>query len=454
MRAALWENLFPLPIHCRMMERMRKSTYEDRQRLLGSDQQQLSGHQCERFNALLQDVLPSNAFYQAKLQRAPASISTLEQLTQFPFTYKQELVEGAADPAFAANLTFPVNRYVRMHRTSGTRGKPMVILDTAADWRWWMEAWSYVLDAAHLTVEDRVVMAFSFGPFVGFWSAFDAVIERGCLVAPAGGMTTLSRIEMIRSMDATTIFCTPSYALHMAEVAANHQINVSNSTVNKIIVAGEPGGSIPAIRQRMELAWNAKIIDHAGASEIGPWGFADQQGRGMYVNEAEYIAEFLSVATGAEAEEGELSELILTCLGRVGSPMIRYRTGDLVRPTWNDPQVGNFVLLDGGVLGRVDDMLIVRGINIYPSSVEQILLSFPEIVEYRMTASKDGEMDVLRIEIEDHLERPLRVQEELRLRLGLRVEVDCVAIGSLPRFEGKGKRFVDSRKNGVTHHGR
>ena len=241
-------------------------------------------------------------------------------------------------------------------------------------------------------------------PFIGFWSAYDAAVQRGALVAPAGGMSTLSRIEMIRTIEATTIFCTPSYALHMAEVAANHQMNVANTSVNKIIVAGEPGGSIPAIRERIESTWDAKVIDHAGASEIGPWGFADEQGRGMYVNEAEFIAEFLSIETGTEAGEGELSELVLTCLGRVGSPMIRYRTGDLVKPTWNDPQDCNFVMLEGGVLGRVDDMLIIRGINIYPSSIEQILLGFPEVVEYRMTATKEGEMDVLSIEIEDRLE--------------------------------------------------
>ncbi len=161
--------------------------------------------------------------------------------------------------------------------------------------------------------------------------------------------------------------------------------------------------------------------------------------------ESEFLAEFLSVETGQPAADGELSELVLTTLGRLGCPVIRYRTGDLVRPTWNAPGDNRFVLLQGGVLGRADDMLIVRGINIFPSSVEQIIHGFPEIVEYRMTAHKQGAMDALTIEIEDRLDAPERVAEELHLRLGLRVAVKAVPLGSLPRFEGKGKRFMDQR---------
>ena len=319
------------------------------------------------------------------------------------------------------------------------------MLDTAKDWEWWMDAWQYVLDAADINQNDRVVTAFSFGPFIGFWSAYDAVHRRGALVAPAGGMNTPARIEMIRSLEATVIFCTPSYAIHMAQVASEHQTQVADTSVKTIVVAGEPGGNIPAVREQIELAWDARVIDHAGASEVGPWGFADPDGRGLYVNEIEFIAEFISIESGQPAEDGELSELVLTTLGRDGCPVIRYRTGDLTRPTWNHQGKCNFVLLDGGVLGRVDDMMIVRGVNIFPSSIEQILRSFPEIIEYRMTALKEGAMDRLKIEIEDRLNEPGRVASELQLRLGLKVEVESVAMGTLPRFELKGNRFIDER---------
>ena len=362
-----------------------------------------------------------------------------------PFTFKDELQEAGNGGDYAANLTYPIERYARYHRTSGTRGRPLVVLDTLDDWNWWIETWQFVLDAAEIEPHDRALMAFSFGPFIGFWSAFDAVAARGAMVIPTGAMSSLARLDLARSSRATALFCTPSYALHLAEVGAQNQIDVSALQIRCIVVAGEPGGSIPAVRQRIERAWNARVIDHGGATEVGPWGYAMPDGQGLYVAESEFLAEFLSVDTGHPAADGELSELVLTTLGRGGCPVIRYRTGDLVRPTWNAPGDNRFVVLQGGVLGRADDMMIVRGINVFPSSVEQIIHSFPEIVEYRMLVHKQGAMDALTIEIEDRLNAPQRVAEELHLRLGLRVAVQAVPLGSLPRYEGKGKRFMDQR---------
>ena len=424
---------------------MKATDVKSRKNLMNLDGQSLAQHQTGRFNRLLAHILPANRFYATKLSGLPTELNSFEQFEVYPFTLKEELVDGAIDSKYAANLTWPIEEYVRLHRTSGTRGRPLIVLDTEADWQWWMNCWEYVLDSCDISSHDRVLMAFSFGPFIGFWSAFDAVIQRQALCAPAGGLGTLARIDLIKTIDATTVFCTPSYALHMAEVAADNQINLADTTVNKIVVAGEPGGSIPEIRDRIQDAWQARVIDHSGASEVGAWGFADPKGRGIYVNEAEFVAEFFSLDSGGPATEGQLSELVLTSLGRYGSPVIRYRTGDLVRPTWNDSQDCSFVLLEGGVLGRVDDMLIVRGVNIFPSSVEQILRGFPEVIEYRMTAGKQGEMDTLKIEIEDRLNEPTRVETELRLKIGLKVQVACVPMGSLPRFELKGHRFIDDR---------
>lgn len=417
----------------------------ERERFEQMDAEKIAAHQLARFNHQLDVILPHNKFYSDKLSELERPLQSLDDLTDLPYTFKDELISDKRDADFAANLTFPLEHYVRFHRTSGTRGRPLVVLDTAKDWQWWIETWQYVLDAAELGPEDRVLMAFSFGPFIGFWSAHDAVIARGALAAPTGGLSSLARLELIRSLRATAVLCTPSYALHLAEVAAQNQIEVGDLSVQRIIVAGEPGGSIPAVRRKIESVWNAKLIDHSGASEVGPWGFADENSRGLYVNEAEFIAEFRSIETGEPAHEGELSELVLTSLGRFGSPVIRYRTGDLVKPRWNHEGKCRFVLLEGGVLGRVDDMMIIRGVNIFPSSIEQILRSFPEIIEYRMTAIKEGSMDAIRIEVEDRLSLPERVANELNLRLGLRVDVTAVELGTLPRFEAKGKRFVDQR---------
>ena len=239
---------------------------------------------------LLDDILPQNEFYRGKLGDLQRPTESLEQLSDFPFTFKDELLGSENSEGFANNLTFPPDQYSRFHRTSGTRGRPMIVLDTSDDWQWWMETWQYVLDTADLSASDRVLMAFSFGPFIGFWSAFDAAVERGAMVAPTGAMGTIARLELARNIKATTMFCTPSYALHMAEVAKENQIDVGNLDIKKIIVAGEPGGSIPAIRDQIQTTWNATVIDHSGASEVGPWGYADPVGRGIYVNEAQFLS--------------------------------------------------------------------------------------------------------------------------------------------------------------------
>ncbi len=420
------------------------TTYDDRRRLERLDPDALASLQLDKLNALLAEILPHNRFYADKLDGLDLPLKSPDQLAELPLTSKAELIHDAGDDV-AMNLTYPIEQYVRFHRTSGTRGRPLVVLDTAADWQWWIDGWQFVLDAAEVGPEDRALMAFSFGPFIGFWSANDALAARGVMVIPGGGLSTRARLELARTSGATVVLCTPTYALHMAEVAGDSQIDVGHLGVRRIIVAGEPGGSVPATRDSIERAWNAKVIDHSGASEIGPWGYADRKGRGLHVNESEFIAEFLDVETGQPAGEGELAELVLTTLGRTGSPVIRYRTGDLVRPHWTPEGDCRFVLLEGGVLGRVDDMLIIRGVNIFPSSVEQILRSFPEVVEYRLIAHRPKQMDALRVDVEDRLGDAGRIGKELELRLGLKIKVTLVPLGSLPRFEGKGKRFVDER---------
>jgi phenylacetate-CoA ligase len=424
---------------------MSHSSDEYRRRMESLDRQALASHQLARLNDLLAAIIPSNQFYADKLAKCPTKLTSLEQLTELPLTTKDELLpEGGK--ALPKNLTWPIDHYVRYHQTSGTHGRPLPVLDTADDWAWWLDCWQYVLDAADFSAADRAMLAFSFGPFIGFWSARDAIAERGGMSIPGGGMSSLGRLDLLQRTGATALFCTPTYAMHLVEVAEEHSINLAHCAVDKIIVAGEPGGSVPAVRERIETAWDARVTDHSGASEIGPWGYGDRQQRGLHILESEFIAEFISLETGKPAQEGELSHLVLTALGRAGMPILRYGTGDLVKPVWSSKGPNRFVLLEGGVLGRADDMMVIRGMNIFPSSIEQILRSFPEVVEFRLTARKRGEMDELVIEVEDHLLEPGRVAEELHLRLGLKIDVRLAPAMSLPRFEGKGKRFVDLRK--------
>ncbi len=421
----------------------------DRQSMQRLDRDTLEKHQLQRLNDLLGAVLPTNHFYAQKFSQVVPQLASLDQLSDLPYTSKTELV-GEDENGWAANRTFERTRYTRFHQTSGTRGRPLIVLDTAEDWQWWIEGWQYVLDAAEITREDVCMLAFSFGPFIGFWSAFDAVLQRGCLGISGGGLSTHARLERMETLGATCLFCTPSYALRMAEVATEVGIDLRQLSIRTIVVAGEPGGSIVSIRDQIETAWDARVLDHSGATEIGPWGYGTLEGGGLYVNEAEFVAEFINYETGVPALEGELSELVLTTLGRTGNPVIRYRTGDLVRPRWvaQDGQI-RFVFLEGGVLGRVDDMLIIRGVNILPSSVEQVIRSFPEVAEYRITAQREGALDRLQVEVEDRQQSPDRIAAELQLRLGLNIDVAAVSVGTLPRFEGKAQRFIDQRRGNI-----
>jgi len=407
------------------------------------DRTAIQASQLKRLNQLLDSILPENQFYAEKLG-SQLKLDDLSALSNLPFTTKAELAPTDSDSDFARNLTYDVDRYVRFHRTSGTSGRPMGVLDTAADWQWWIDTWQYVLDAASITANDRVFMAFSFGPFIGFWSAHEAVTSRAALAIPGGGLSSEARLDLILRSNATALFCTPTYALRLAEVAAQNGVNIADSAVTRIVVAGEPGGSIPSVRGRIENAWNAIVIDHAGASEVGPWGYPNADRTGLHICEAEFIAEFVDPETGQAANGANPSELVLTTLGRTGCPVIRYRTGDLVQPVY--PDSGNrFVMLQGGVLGRSDDMLVIRGVNVFPSGIEGILRELPSVIEFRLIAQRDGEMDSLLIEVEDQNDDSDAIAGLLESRLGLRIDVACVELNSLPRFEAKGRRFVDQR---------
>jgi len=416
---------------------------------------QLDALKLERLRGLVQMILPHNAFYAAKLARVPTELPSLDALEDWPFTFKEELVGATAATGVPGNLTWSSDRYVRFHQTSGTRGRPLPVFDTTDDWAWWMACWQSILDRGGVRPGDRVLVASSFGPYAGFWSCFDAVLTRQAMAIPTGGMTTLARLELARTLGATVLVATPSYSLHLAEVACEQKLDLGHLSVRLVIVAGEPGGSIPAVRNRIAEAWGADVLDHAGATEVGPWGVGDLAGSGLDVIEPWFHPEFLSVETGRAAGPGELSELVLTTLGRSGSPVIRYRTGDLVRPRWpacEAIEAGGcpWVRLEGGVVGRTDDMLVVRGVNIFPAAIDEIVRGFPEIVEYRLTVSTRESLDALHLDIEDRLADPGRVAHELQLRLGLRVEVTAVPSGTLPRFEGKARRIVDRRSTTPT----
>lgn len=409
-------------------------------------------HQLARLQHGLTHILPQNRFYREKfLQKSDAvSLERLEDLSDLPFTTKRELVsDQELFPSFGSNLTYPLSEYVRFHQTSGTSGRPLKILDTQESWDWWADCWTSVYRAAGVTRDDIIFLAFGFGPFIGFWSAYEGAKRLGALTVPGGGMDSLQRLRAIQEIGATVLVCTPSYALRLAEVAQEQGLDLTQSSIRVTIHAGEPGASIPATRERIEQAWGARTYDHAGMTEVGAFGFACTRQQGIHINEGEFIAEILDVQTGQPVQEGQTGELVLTNLGRWGSPVIRYRTGDLVRHGGYSCTCGrSFLTLPGGVLGRADDMLIVRGVNVYPSALANILHHFPEVTEYRIIVTKNGALDEIALQVECPPELITVLQEELHLALHLRVPIEPVELGTLPRFELKAKRVDDRRPRG------
>ena len=409
--------------------------------------------QLHRFREMLALVLETNAFYRQKLTEAgithPNDIQTLADYQQLPFTTKEELsADQVSHPPYGTNLTFPLARYTCLHRTSGTTGAPLRWLDTAESWDWWGKCWGEVYRGAGVTSADRLMIAFSFGPFIGFWSAYHGAQQLGALIIPNGGMTSEQRIRTILSNDITVLIATPTYALRLAEVAEQDGINLSEeSSVRVTIHAGEPGASVPATKERIETRWGARAYDHTGATEVGAWGFMCEQQAGIHLNENEFICEILDPETDAPANEGEL---VITNLGRVGMPVIRYRTGDYVRLKSGRYECGRESrVLDGGVIGRLDDALIVRGLNVYPATLENIILKFSDVQEFAGRAYSTETLDELEIQVESTNPNPdataTAVAAAIRDDLGLRVTVKTAPLGTLPRYELKSRRFTDER---------
>ena len=407
----------------------------------------LRDHQWARLQALARAVHPANAFVARKWASAGVAraddLRRWEDFARLPFTRKSELAEDqAASPPFGSNLTYALDRYVRIHQTSGTTGAPIRWLDTAESWEWWLRCWGFVLRAAGLGPGDRIFFPFSFGLFVGFWAGFEGARALGALAIPGGGQDTAQRLATLEALGVTALCCTPSYALHLAQSARERGVDLGQLGVRTTVHAGEPGAGIPSVRARIEELWGARAYDHAGMTEMGAYGFECEAQAGLHVNESEFVAEVIDPASGAPAREGEL---VLSNLGRHGSPLLRYRTGDRVRVAAGPCVCGRtFLRLEGGLLGRVDDMLVVRGVNVFPSALEGIVRRFPAVDEFMIEVYRRQEMDEVRLllEVAGGGNIAAQVQEAVRVHLGIRVEIVAVPAQSLPRWELKARRVV------------
>ncbi len=399
---------------------------------------------------------PLRALQESKLKALFAAIATggafnsarvtgeAFEFENVPFTTKDDLLgDRLAHPPFGSALTEPLANYTRFCQTSGTStGQPMAWIDTPQSWEAMLNCWRWVFRGAQLHKgEDRVFFAFSFGPFLGFWTAFEAAAT-DYLTIPGGGLSSMARLEAMARYQTTVLCCTPTYALRLGEsIGGESGVGLDRLAVRKVIVAGEPGGNVPGVRERIEQLWNARVFDHHGMTEVGPVSFESVELPGfLQIIEEAYLAEIIDPKTGREVAEGACGELVLTTLDRTACPLIRYRTGDWVKKRI----INDRLCLEGGVLGRVDEMVVIRGVNIYPSAVEGVVRQVAGIAEFQVEQRKIEAMDEVAVLIElqpgaapdlvRHLESKLRDTFSMRIPVRL-------ATG-LPRHEFKARRWV------------
>lgn len=408
-----------------------------------------------KLRRLLGVLLDRSAFYRSRLEPLALDPSSfdLDDLQRLPLTTKAELTaDHETHPPYGSGLTEDLTHYVRLHKTSGTTGRPIRWLDTADNWAAFLHCWRRVLVASGVGPTDRVLVAFSFGPFIGFWGAFEAAQRLGALTVSGAAQTSRQRLQTIFDEEISVLISTPTYALHLAEVARSEGLDLALGPVDKLIQAGEPGASVPATRQRLKSTWGASVYDHAGATELGAWGFpSDADGTeptDMCVNEDHFLPELIDPQTGEPLPlvpgQPTRGELVLTSLTRLGSPLLRYRTGDLVDLL--PPDIHCPVhRLRGGVLGRADDMFVVRGVNVFPSAIQDVAFQIPELVEFRADVVRRRGLTEMAITVEaandqDGATVAAQLEGSLREQLSLRIPVR-VAAQPLPRFELKARRF-------------
>ena len=418
------------------------------------EQQQLAA-----LRELLRTVRGPNPFWTPRLEAAglDGSLASLLEFRRLPLLYKSDLAaDQNRNPPYGTNLSFPLEHYVRLHRTSSTTGRPLTWLDTGESWSAMVEIWREVLFGAGITSEDRALFAFSFGPFIGFWLGFEAAQRLGCLSLSGGALDGRARLQLLSEQQVTLLCCTPTYALHLAEIAEREGMDLSNSSVRRLAVAGEPGGALPAVRARLEAAWpGARVFDHYGLTEVGPVTFqCESTSEHVHVIEEAYLAEVIDPRSGetVEAEEAGQEcqgELVVTNLRRSASPVLRYRTGDLVKAVFDQPcDCGRRgMLLRGGILARADHMEVVRGVNVYPSAIEEVMRREREVAEYQVEIDAREALTEVRVEVEAVPDCPhpealaQRLERALRATFTLRIPVTPVEQGSLPRFELKARRW-------------
>lgn len=420
--------------------------------------------QLRKFQKIFKWAYDNSPFYHNLYRDAgiePGDIRTLDDIRKVPKVVKANLraIQGKEPYPYGSILAVPLEQVTEYRQTSGTTGQPVYHPETWQDWEWSAESWAYILYAHTFRNYDRLFLPFGYSMFIAFWAGHYAAEKIGCEVVPGGVLDTEARILKIRELKATALAATPTYILGMADTARS-KLSIDPAkdlNIRKISVAGEPGGSIPATRRRMEEAWGAKVYDSTGATEIGHWGYECEAQCGLHINEAFHLVEIEDIETGETiTESGRSGSMVVTTFDRLAHPCIRFDSKDVIE--WNPMdrcECGRtFRLLQGGIIGRADDIKKVKGVLLAPGAIEEVVRGIPQLGdEYEIEVTKKGDVDnvTLKVELLPEYEVELEsVREnlirELRVKTGLRYDLEFCKYGTLPRYDTKAKRFRDLRK--------
>ena len=420
-----------------------------------------------KFKKIFEFAYAKSPFYRKLYREAgvePEDIKTFEDIRKIPKIEKSMLrqIQERTPFPYGDMLAVPLEEVTQFRQTSGTTGMPVYQAETWQDWENYTECWAYILYAQGYRAGDRVFIPFGYNIFIAFWGGHCAAEKLGCEVIPGGGLDTAARVLKMQELKCTAFMATPTYVLAMAE-AARTRLGIDPAKdlqIQRITVAGEPGGSIPSTKRRMEAAWKAKVYDHIGATEWGAWSFeCQEQPGGLHIIEPFYLIEIEDIETGEIiTTPGRDGKMVITALEQQAKPAIRFDSKDVVR--WADYRCDcgrTFRIIDGGVVGRADDITKVKGVLLAPTAIEEVVRGVPELGdEYEVTVSKKGERDdiLLKVELLPGKQKEAaavlsHLRAQLRLKTNLGYHIETHPYNSLPRYGVKARRFKDLRKKEV-----
>ena len=412
--------------------------------------------QYRSFKTLINKLYGSNKFYHEKMRNAgvlPDDIRSLGDVQKLPFMYKQDLRDNYPTKLFSV----PNTEIIRFHASSGTSGKPTVVGYTENDLAYWTEALARSLTSVGIGKGDVLQVSYGYGLFTGGLGLHYGAEKVGASVVPTSTGNTERQIELMQDLGATAIACTPSYLIHMNDVAAKMGIDIKRDTcLKKAVLGAEPWTE--SMRAKIESSMGIKAYDIYGTSEqAGPMFTECEERNGIHIGGDIMYVEILDPETDEVLEDGEKGELVVTMLKKEALPMVRFRIKDITSIIKGECACGRTSPRISRITGRSDDMLIVRGINVFPSQVEYTLMRIPEIGnQYMIEITREGALDHMKIQVElkpemfsdrvtDMMILKTHIESELKKHLDIAAVVELKAPGELPRFEGKAKRVIDKR---------